>query len=72
MVASYGMVEGIYQLIDHEIAEARAGRKAKMVLKMNSLEEQGVIEKLYEASEGGCADRPLGEGHLSGDTQSTF
>lgn len=53
MVASYGMVEGIYQLIDHEIAEARAGRKAKMVLKMNSLEEQGVIEKLYEASKAG-------------------
>ncbi|MDY3885535.1 polyphosphate kinase 1 [Porphyromonas somerae] len=53
LVASYGMVEQIYQLIDYEIAEARAGRKARMVLKMNSIEEQGVIDKLYEASEAG-------------------
>ncbi|CQB86810.1 Polyphosphate kinase [Chlamydia trachomatis] len=53
LVASYGMVERIYQLIDYEIAEAKAGRKARMVLKMNSLEEQGVIDKLYEASEAG-------------------
>ncbi|MDO5035502.1 MAG: polyphosphate kinase 1 [Porphyromonas sp.] len=53
LVAGHGMVEGIHALIDYEIEEAKAGREARMVLKMNSLEEEGVIRKLYEASEAG-------------------
>ena len=39
--------------IDKEIAHARAGQNAYMILKMNSLEDQGMIEKLYEASQAG-------------------
>lgn len=53
LVASHGMVERIHDLIDYEIAEAKEGRPARIVLKMNSLEEQGVIDRLYEASEAG-------------------
>ncbi len=53
LVANYGMVERIHELIDFEMAEAKAGRPSRMILKMNSLEEQGVIDKLYSASEAG-------------------
>lgn len=53
LVASHGMVERIHELIDYEIAQAKEGRPARIVLKMNSLEEQGVIDRLYEASEAG-------------------
>lgn len=53
LVASHGMVEGIHRLIDYEINEAKAGREARIILKMNSLEEQLVIDKLYQASEAG-------------------
>lgn len=53
LIANHGMVERIHDLIDYEIKEARAGRTARIVLKMNSLEETRVITKLYEASEAG-------------------
>lgn len=37
-------------LIDAEIINAKKGKKAHMILKMNSLEDSRMIEKLYEAS----------------------
>lgn len=52
-VASHGMVERIHELIDYEIAEANEGKPARIVLKMNSLEEPGVIDHLYDASKAG-------------------
>lgn len=39
--------------IDREIANAKAGRTAWMMIKMNSLEDQAMIDKLYEASQAG-------------------
>src|SRR5471030_51781 len=38
----------IYKLIDNEIKNARAGKEAYMILKMNSLADEKLIEKLYE------------------------
>lgn len=43
----------LYKLIDEEIAVAKSGKKGYMVLKMNSLSDEGIIEKLYEASNAG-------------------
>lgn len=43
----------IYKLIDHEISEAKDGNKAHIILKMNSLSDEGLIQKLYEASNAG-------------------
>jgi len=43
----------IYKLIDNEIKSAKAGKKAYMILKMNSLADEGLINKLYQASNAG-------------------
>ena len=40
-------------LIDREIVHARAGNSAFMILKMNSLTDEAMILKLYEASQAG-------------------
>ncbi|KRL89815.1 RNA degradosome polyphosphate kinase [Lactobacillus kalixensis] len=45
--------EFINQKIDNEIAIAKAGRKAEIHMKMNSLSDPQIIEKLYEASNAG-------------------
>lgn len=42
-----------YRLIDQEISNAQAGKPAYMILKMNSLEDQDMINKLYDASKVG-------------------
>lgn len=42
-----------YKLIDREISHALAGRMAYMKLKMNSLSDFAMIDKLYEASNAG-------------------
>jgi polyphosphate kinase len=43
----------IYKLIDNEIKLAKAGKKAYMILKMNSLADEQMIAKLYQASNAG-------------------
>ncbi|WEK20835.1 MAG: polyphosphate kinase 1 [Candidatus Pedobacter colombiensis] len=42
-----------YQLIDREIKFAKQGKPAYMILKVNSLADEGIVEKLYEASNAG-------------------
>ena len=39
--------------IDHEIKNAREGKEALMIIKMNSLVDEQMMEKLYEASQAG-------------------
>src|SRR5262245_27199109 len=43
----------ITALIDHEIDAARKGKPARMVLKINQLEDDAMVQKLYEASQAG-------------------
>ncbi|AOM80554.1 polyphosphate kinase 1 [Pedobacter steynii] len=42
-----------YGLIEREIKIAKQGKPAYMILKVNSLADEGVVEKLYEASNAG-------------------
>lgn len=53
LVAQFNMVPGLLQMIEEEIAHARAGRKARIILKMNGLHDQMMINALYRASENG-------------------
>ncbi|WP_129715627.1 polyphosphate kinase 1 [Pedobacter sp. SYP-B3415] len=53
LVAGFNLQERFMELIDGEISEATAGRPARIVLKMNNLEERKLISKLYEASAAG-------------------
>jgi polyphosphate kinase len=43
----------IYKLIDNEMKFARAGKKGYMIFKMNSLADEQLINKLYQANNAG-------------------
>ena len=53
LVGQFNMKAGFLALIDREIEHARAGREARMILKLNNLEEPVMIDKLLEASQAG-------------------
>ncbi len=53
LVAPKHLRNGTMNLIDTEIAEAEAGREARIRAKMNSLEDPLIIQRLYEASNAG-------------------
>jgi polyphosphate kinase len=53
MVAPFDLKERLIGMIERERAHALAGKPARIVAKLNSLVDQEIIEKLYEAS---CAE----------------
>jgi polyphosphate kinase len=53
MVAPFDLKKRLIALIERERDHARAGKQARIIAKLNSLVDQEIIEKLYEAS---CAD----------------
>jgi polyphosphate kinase len=53
LVAQYGMRQGFQQLIENEIENAKKGNKAAITIKVNSLEDERMVKKLYEASSAG-------------------
>src|SRR6266516_2337287 len=53
MVAPFDMKQRLIGLIERERDHARAGKPARIIAKLNSLVDEEVIEKLYEAS---CAE----------------
>jgi polyphosphate kinase len=53
LVCQFNLVDRFYEMTNREIHHAGAGRKAHIVIKLNNLQEKGMIEKLYEASNAG-------------------
>nr|MCW2727689.1 degradosome polyphosphate kinase [Aeromicrobium sp.] len=53
MVAPAGLREGIVERIETEIEHHRAGRPSGIRIKVNSLVDEAIIDKLYEASRAG-------------------
>ena len=52
-VAPFNLRENLYKLFDNEIKQAKEGRKAHIIMKMNSLIDKEMIDKMYEASNAG-------------------
>ncbi|OQP61302.1 polyphosphate kinase 1 [Niastella vici] len=59
LVAQFNLQQRFLQLIDREINNARAGKEAAIIIKMNNLEEKVLINKLYEASQAGVKVRMI-------------
>ncbi|MCU8201445.1 polyphosphate kinase 1 [Vibrio vulnificus] len=55
----------LYRLVDNEIANAQAGKKAAITLKVNNLVDKGLISKLYAASSAGVKIRMIIRGMCS-------
>jgi len=65
MISPYGLRSGLTELIDNEIEFARKGVKASIRIKLNNLSDEGVIQKLYEASQAGVRIRIIVRGRFS-------
>ncbi len=53
LVSQFNIVDELKSLVDFEINEAKEGRKAQIILKLNNLQDDVMIDKLYEASNAG-------------------
>lgn len=53
LVGQFNLRQTLVQLIDFEISQAQQGKPASIVIKINSLQDEEMIEKLYEASQAG-------------------
>ena len=52
-VAPFNLRKSLVKLINQEISNVKEGKKAEITLKLNSLEDNKMIKKLYEASNAG-------------------
>jgi polyphosphate kinase len=53
LVAPHSLRSGFLELVEREVAHAKAGREARIVLKLNALVDQESIAALYRASQAG-------------------
>ncbi|MGD9747822.1 MAG: polyphosphate kinase 1 [Verrucomicrobiales bacterium] len=53
LVAQFNMKSRFLAMIDREIDHAKAGRKSRIIIKINNLEERVMIDKLIEAGRAG-------------------
>ncbi|MEQ8907944.1 MAG: polyphosphate kinase 1 [Vicingaceae bacterium] len=53
LVAPFNLRERFYELIDQEIENAKAGKEAYMIIKVNSIQDKEMAEKVYQAHNAG-------------------
>jgi polyphosphate kinase len=53
LVSQFNMLKRFNQLIDREIKNAKEGKPARIIIKLNNLQEKEMIVRLYEASQAG-------------------
>lgn len=53
LVARFNLIPELNRLIDHEIALTQKGKRGRIILKMNALQDSAMIDRLYEASQAG-------------------
>ena len=53
LTSPFNLFDAIIEKIERETAHARAGREARIIAKVNSLNEPNVVNALYEASQAG-------------------
>ncbi len=66
------MREKIREHIDKEIEEAKAGRRAEMIIKVNSLSDKDLINKLYDAATAGVVIKMIVRGIYCAVNQKSF
>ncbi|MFZ9386818.1 MAG: polyphosphate kinase 1 [Chitinophagaceae bacterium] len=59
LVSQFNMIKRFNQLIDREIENAKAGKPASIIIKVNNLQERAMIAKLYKASRAGVQVKML-------------
>ena len=64
-ISPLGMRDMLDELIDVEIANAKAGKPAGIWVKLNSITNKAIIDKLYEASQAGVEIRMVVRGICS-------
>lgn len=57
LIAQFNLQQRFLELIDREVKHAQQGLPAAIIIKLNNLEEEVLIRKLYEASEAGVEIR---------------
>lgn len=72
LVCPQFMREKIVHHIDKEIEEAKAGRRAEMIIKANSVSDRALITKLYEASMTGVVIKIIVRGIYCAVNQKDF
>lgn len=53
LVARFNLISELNSLIEHEMYLAKSGKRGRIILKMNALQDSAMIDKLYEASQAG-------------------
>ncbi|MBR9921173.1 MAG: polyphosphate kinase 1 [Bacteroidetes bacterium] len=65
LVGQFNLRSRLTAMVDEEIRAAKAGEKAQIILKMNSLQDPEMVAKLYEASQAGVEVKLLIRGICS-------